>query len=110
MRVLFLNPIGRIGGGERVLLDLLTCLGEMRPSLERHLLLLEDGPLAQAARDVGVDVAVLPAGTALRTMGDSGLRAGGRAGGAVALAMRGLLAGPALWRLVRQLRRHIDRV
>src|SRR5204863_1242437 len=121
MRILLLNPIGAIGGGERVLLDLLAGLRALRPEIELHLRLLEDGPLAGAARAAGAEVAVLSGGETFRAMGDSALRSnvvvagGGRRGrarirSAVALAMRGLIAGPGVWRLVKHLRRETDRV
>src|SRR4051794_21018126 len=98
MRILFLNPIGRIGGGERVLLDVLAELRAQRPDIERRLVLLEDGPLAAAARELGVNVSVLQAGAALASIGDSGVRSArggagglgpGRIGSVAALAARG---------------------
>src|SRR4051812_14524539 len=117
MRILFLNPIGRIGGGERMLLDVLAELRAQRPDIERRLVLLEDGPLAAAARELAVHVSVLPTGASLASIGDSGLRstrggAGklGRVASLAALAARGMLAAPALWRVVRELRREIRAV
>src|SRR4051794_29213524 len=110
MRVLFLNSIGRIGGGERVLLDVLASLPQVRPGVERRLLLLEEGPLATAARELGVEVDVLAVGTMFHSLGDSTLRSRGRVGAAAGLATRALLAGPQTWRLVRSLRGHITQV
>ncbi|MCY1036347.1 glycosyltransferase family 4 protein [Corallococcus sp. BB11-1] len=81
MRILFLNPVGILGGAERALLDLLACLRTLEPSLSPHLLVGTEGPLVEAARALGVETRALPLPPALSALGDSGLRGQGLAGG-----------------------------
>jgi glycosyltransferase involved in cell wall biosynthesis len=73
-KVLFLNPVGIIGGGERVLLTILAALKAEVPDLELHLLLGSDGPMVAAATALGVKVEVLPLPERLLQLGDSGLK------------------------------------
>ncbi|MFL5348764.1 MAG: glycosyltransferase family 4 protein [Hyalangium sp.] len=110
MRILFLNPVGVLGGAERALLDLLACLRRLDPALSLHLLAGTEGPLLDEARALGVDSRLLPLPERLSALGDSGLRgqgAGALWGLARGLApVPGLLAGylHALRREVRSLR------
>jgi glycosyltransferase involved in cell wall biosynthesis len=69
VRVLFLNPIARIGGAEQSLLDLLSCL---RDSATVGLLTLEDGPLVARARELGVQTTVVTLPPELMRLGDAG--------------------------------------
>ncbi len=74
MKVVFLNPIGDIGGGERSLLLLLEKVGLHLPGLECMLVLGSDGPLVGLAQSLGIAVHVLPLPDALLGAGDSWLR------------------------------------
>ncbi|HWE38748.1 MAG TPA: glycosyltransferase family 4 protein [Isosphaeraceae bacterium] len=94
MRIAFVNPIGQVGGAELSLLDLLATLPAALPGVERHLVLLGDGPLRDRAEALGVSVHVAPMPEALAGLGDSALRGRGRFGAAIGLAARGL---PAAW-------------
>ena len=60
MKILFLNPTGRMGGAETALLEVITGLLEQRPSWRLGLIAASDGPLVARARALGVDVRVLP--------------------------------------------------
>ena len=71
MRVLYLNASGSLGGAERSLLDVMASVQQAAPSLELHLLVAAEGPLIARARDLGVDVHVLPLPASLLTAGDS---------------------------------------
>jgi glycosyltransferase involved in cell wall biosynthesis len=88
MRVLFLSPVGVIGGAERVLLDLLASLGR-EGGVDARLCALADGPLLDAARGLGVPTHALEMPRAWADFGESGLSRGGtlralsRAGGAL---------------------------
>ncbi len=109
MRILFLNPVGVLGGAERALVDLLACLRTLEPSASLHLLAGTDGPLLEEARALGVDCRLLALPERLSALGDSGLRGQG-AGAALSLARQlapvpGLLAG-----YLRQLRREVRAV
>src|SRR5687767_11874657 len=81
MRVLFVNPLARLGGSERSLLDLIISLRAARPDIEARLLLFEDGELAEAMRQAGIAVDVEPLPVALRELGEFG-RGGALPGGA----------------------------
>jgi glycosyltransferase involved in cell wall biosynthesis len=72
-RILFVNPVGGLGGAERALLDFLASLRQAAPSLELHLLLFARGPLEEEARRRGARVELLLLPAELLTLGDSGL-------------------------------------
>ncbi|WP_426748028.1 glycosyltransferase family 4 protein [Myxococcus faecalis] len=74
MRVLFLNPVGIVGGAERALLDLMSCLRELDAGLSLHLFSGMEGPLLEQARRLGVDARCLPMPSHLSSLGDSALR------------------------------------
>lgn len=106
MRILFLNPVGVLGGAERALLDLLACLRTLEPALSLHLLSGTGGPLLEEARALGVSARLLPLPERLSALGDSGLRGGGA--GALWGFARGLAPAPALLTgYLRQLRREV---
>ncbi|QSQ10934.1 glycosyltransferase family 4 protein [Myxococcus landrumensis] len=77
MRVLFLNPVGIVGGAERALLDLMACLRHLDPGLSLHLFAGTPGPLLDEARALGVDAKLLELPPALSALGDSALRGRG---------------------------------
>jgi len=108
VRILYLNPVGTLGGAERSLLELLAVLAEERPEWKVGLITGDDGPLVRAAMDLRADAEVLPLPASIKTLGDSGISG---AGGAWRLAAMGLSL-PAkfldLWAYIRQLRRCID--
>lgn len=72
MKVVYLNPSGRLGGAETSLRELLASVRTAEPAWELWLVLGEDGPLAGIARDLGVRVVVMPFPPALARLGDSG--------------------------------------
>ena len=74
MRIVYLNPSGRLGGAETSLREFLASVRAAEPSWDLWLLLGEDGPLAGIARDLGVKVAVMPFPPALARLGDAGRR------------------------------------
>src|SRR3954462_8731215 len=103
MRIVYLNPIGRIGGSERVLLDVIAGVTATGAGHTAQLILLEDGPLRTAAEAAGATVRVLPAPAQFRTLGDSG------GASKLGLALRMLLALPATRAYARELGQGIDR-
>ena len=83
MRITFLNPVGVLGGAERVLLTTLRALREHWPETELRLIQLGEGQLQAEAEALGVDVYVAPLPERLAGAGDTllrgnGLRAAGR--------------------------------
>jgi len=99
MRLLFLNPIGNIGGAERVLLMAIAAVKRELPGASIRLVMLADGPLGTAARKAGAEAEVVPLPPGLGELGDSHLR-----GGRAALALRSLVLAPALWSFIRRLK------
>jgi glycosyltransferase involved in cell wall biosynthesis len=102
-----LNPVGTIGGAERVLLDLVASLRAAAPSVEVHLAAAADGPLIDAARSLGAAATVLPLPAAVGAMGDSGL-GHGRTRAALSLLLHTPAAAWVVWRYARRLRRLVE--
>jgi glycosyltransferase involved in cell wall biosynthesis len=104
VRVLFLNPVGELGGGERSLLDLVAALRDEQPALTVGVIAGTDGPLLAKASALGAwtDLVRLPASMA--GLGDSSLRSGQ---GAVQLAAGLLRATQQSARYAAQLRQSI---
>jgi glycosyltransferase involved in cell wall biosynthesis len=102
LRILYLNPIGQLGGAERSLIDLLRSLQEHDGSLELSVLTLAEGPLVEAVGALGIEVRVVPLPPALARLGDSGLGVGSLGDG-----LRAAAALPAFARFERELRRAI---
>jgi glycosyltransferase involved in cell wall biosynthesis len=73
MRVLFLDPVGTMGGAERCLLDLVASMRDARPGLQTGLIVGGPGPLVEGAERLGMGVTVLPLPRALSRAGDSGI-------------------------------------
>ena len=75
MNIVYLNPIGEIGGAEASLLHLLSVLRTTQPLWNLFLLAGSEGPLLSRAAALGVQARVIPLPTSLRRLGDSGLGA-----------------------------------
>ena len=71
MKVLFINPIGELGGAERSLLDSIWSLRRHNPALEMELLSFAPGPLTSAATDLGIPAQVLVLPKKLQQLGES---------------------------------------
>jgi glycosyltransferase involved in cell wall biosynthesis len=71
VRILYLNPIGALGGAERALLDLMGSVRRARPDWTLELITGSDGDFPAAARALGIDVSVLPLTSAFQRLGDS---------------------------------------
>jgi glycosyltransferase involved in cell wall biosynthesis len=109
VKILFLNPVGTIGGAERVLLDLIASLRGAAPSAEVHVAAAAEGPLLDAAASLGAATTLLPLPPAVGEMGDSAL------GGRYVRALPGLLSRlpAAAWAgccYARRLRRLVEEV
>jgi glycosyltransferase involved in cell wall biosynthesis len=102
MRLLYLNPIGHIGGAERVLLTAIAGVKREHPAAAVCVVMLAEGPLSTAARELGAEVQVVPLADSLRELGDSQL-----SGGRTTLALRALLRVPALGSFLRKLKRAV---
>jgi glycosyltransferase involved in cell wall biosynthesis len=71
MRILILNPIGNIGGAERVLLTALAGLRQELPDVVIRVIAFAEGPLLVAARQHGAEVEVVQLPAGLADLGDS---------------------------------------
>ncbi len=109
MRILYLNPIGGIGGAERALLSAMAGVMQTDPSIEAHLLVMTDGPLIRLANEIGVRSLLLPMPKRLREVGDSSSREGGWLPRLRGLCRR-LTLSPEGWRYSRQLRAAIQSI
>jgi glycosyltransferase involved in cell wall biosynthesis len=86
MRIVFLSPVGVIGGAERVLLDYLRSLQAADPTIELAIIAGAEGPLLVRASEIGVRTILLPFPAALAGVGDS--------------AGIGTQSRPSRWRLI----------
>lgn len=111
MKLLFLNPLGQIGGAERVLLDMLALLRQARPSWEISLLVGQEGPLAEQAAALANQVVVVPFPAQLARLGDAAASGGGIASfRAIRLIGRALTNGAATRSYVRRLREAVGHI
>ncbi len=76
MRIAYLSASGGSGGAERCLMDLLAVVRQFEPSWRLHVIVPADGPLPVRARNLGVDVRVLPFPASLARVGDARARLG----------------------------------
>ncbi len=77
MTVTILNPVGTVGGAERVLLAWAVATGRLDPAPRLTAVLLADGPLRHRLTDIGVSVEVVPLPDRLAAAGDTGAKRGG---------------------------------
>jgi glycosyltransferase involved in cell wall biosynthesis len=101
LRIVYLNPSGKLGGAETSLRELLASVRAAEPGWELWLVLGEDGPLAGIARDLGVTVVVQPLPPALARVGDAGRSAAWWS--LAKAAASALIYARGLGRLLRQL-------
>lgn len=104
MKILFLNPLSELGGGERCLLDLIASLVETRSDLSLDLAVCSQGPLVDEAGRLGVRVHVVPMPGSVANFGDSAFGRSSIAGRLVLARQAAMAALGALayaWRLRR---------
>lgn len=70
MRIVYLNPLGKVGGAEALLLDLLASMRETRPEWVLDLILPEQGIVADRASAMGVGVHVIAMPRAMARLGE----------------------------------------
>lgn len=104
MKIVYLNPIGSIGGAEQVLLCCLRGVREACPDAQLHLVVGSAGPLIDQARALGVDVTLLPMPAALSGLGDSAFRYARRLRGSWDFCTQALRALPSAWCYFRAMR------
>jgi glycosyltransferase involved in cell wall biosynthesis len=109
-RILVINPVGELGGAERVLLDCIASIRAVKPETYFHVLLFADGPLLTELKRHGATASVLPLPSPLHELGDSGLPdALGKAGrlkSILSLVLETPTLLTFLYRLHQEIRRH----
>ncbi|WGV29223.1 glycosyltransferase family 4 protein [Halotia branconii] len=73
MKIVFVNPVGVIGGAERVLLNMLTTLNA-QSNIQLHLIVGTDGALIEEAKKLGVEVTLLKLPEEFNQLGDSAFK------------------------------------
>lgn len=109
MNILFLNPVGVLGGAELSLLDMLEEIRRLRPAWQLHLIAGSDGPLLEKARKIQVHSSVVAVPPWLAGLGDSGLAksARGRWMRLISQTGRAAVAFAALPSYLKRLRRAV---
>jgi glycosyltransferase involved in cell wall biosynthesis len=111
MRILYLNALGKIGGAESSLLDVLASIRSATPDWELFLITGQSGPLIERAAALGVSTNVLELPEGVASLGDAGF--GGPAGRRItkiAFMKRALRAAVSLPGYVYKLRKEIARL
>jgi glycosyltransferase involved in cell wall biosynthesis len=103
VRLLFLNPIGNVGGAERVLLTAIAGVKRERPDAGVRVVALAGGPLLDAARELGAEAEVVPLPAAFGELGDS------RPRGRLSMFLRSVPRLPLLWSFVARLKAAVAR-
>ncbi len=110
MIVVFVNPVGALGGAERMLLAMMSALQYEDPDIEIHLIAGGEGNLIAASEKLGVKVKILAIPPQVDKLGDSGIK-GNRVLGGLSLLFKVLLAWGAINKYLKQFRaliREID--
>ncbi|NQT11288.1 MAG: glycosyltransferase family 4 protein [Planctomycetes bacterium] len=110
MRVVYFNPAAQLGGAERSLLDVMASVLLEAPSTELHLIVPEEGPLIDRARDLGVGITVLKMPMPMMRLGDSRFRGRGRLRALAGLVPQAVAASVSGAAYVRCLRRAVQRL
>ena len=104
MRIVYLNPVGALGGAERSLLDMMASVRQAMPTADLSLVVATAGPLIEEAEKIGVRVMLLPMPADLVRLGDSGWRSGISVQSRLRLVGSIPSAGLASWGYLRKLR------
>ncbi len=91
MKILFVNPVGAIGGAERALLTMMAALLNTQPDIQLHLIVGTDGLLIAQAEKLGVEVKLLKLPEQLNQLGDSAFKGSNQSIARLTL----------LWRLIK---------
>jgi glycosyltransferase involved in cell wall biosynthesis len=103
MRIVYLNPVGSVGGAERVLLSVLAAVRQAAPHVELLLVASTPGSLLGQAESLGVETVLLPMPDELAGVGDSRHRGRGWWQRSWGLARHALSAAPAALEYGRRL-------
>ncbi len=119
LRITYLNPSGRIGGAEAVLLDILASLRKAKPEWKLDLIVSEQGPLSTRAQSLGVSTQLLQFPASFARLGDSSLArlhssptgsSGSNLTGRLSLLRQLLLTSPGVRAYVASLRKVLQQL
>jgi glycosyltransferase involved in cell wall biosynthesis len=110
LKILFLNPVGNLGGAERSLLELVAIIGVHCPDWDLHLITGDQGPLLQVFNESGLNSEVMQLPSGIRTFGDSSLTGRLSWKGLVGLVTRAPVIAFQLWAYLSKLGRRIEQL
>lgn len=110
MKILFVNPVGIIGGAERVLLTIFSALRTAKPNIQLHLIVGTEGALIKSAQELGVQVTILPLPQEVLQLGDSALKGNSRVMAILRLLWRSSTALPVIRRYLGKFRQTIQEI
>ncbi len=109
MIVVFVNPVGAVGGAEKMLLTMMSSLQFEDPNLEIHLIVGTEGDLVRRAEALGVKVRVLPIPSQVNELGDSGIK-GNKLIGGICLLLKIVVAWGAIAQYLKKYRQIIAEI
>ncbi|MEA5575958.1 glycosyltransferase family 4 protein [Anabaena sp. UHCC 0451] len=107
MKIVFVNPVGVIGGAERVLLTILAALLNQQSDIKLHLIVGTDGPLIEKAQKLGVQVTLLQLPEEFNQLGDSAFKGRNKAIGLLILLLRLTKILPGIGKYLGEFRRSL---
>ncbi|WP_413171773.1 glycosyltransferase family 4 protein [Anabaena azotica] len=107
MKIVFVNPVGAIGGAERALLTIMAALLNTKPDMQIYLIAGTDGSLIGQAEKLGVEVKVLKLPEEFNQLGDSALRGNSKVAAGMKLLFQLVSLVPSLWRYINEFRQII---
>jgi len=108
MKILFVNPVGALGGGERAILTIMAALLQKYPELEIHLIIGTEGLLREQAESLGVQVKLLELPEAVTQLGDSVLKENSKMIAGLKLLSQLMMLSPSMWLYINELRQTIS--
>lgn len=110
MKIVFVNPVGVIGGAERVLLTMIAALLNTKPNIQLFLIVGTDGPLIEAAEKLGVQVKLVKLPEELNQLGDSAFKGSNRAVMGLILLFRLVKILPNIGQYLREFQRSLQQL
>lgn len=108
MKIVFVNPVGVIGGAERALLTIMDALLNTKSDIKIYLIAGTDGPLIAQAQKLGVEVKVLKLPEEFNQLGDSVLKRNSKIIARMKLLFQLVSLSPSLWQYLQEFRQTIE--
>jgi len=107
MKIVFVNPVGVIGGAERVLLTMIAALLNTKPNIQLFLIVGTDGPLIEEAEKLGVQVKLVKLPEEFNQLGDSAFKGSNQAVMRLILLCRLVKILPHIGKYLREFQRSL---